>query len=86
MSGKTVLANHLRLVPCLTTYIIGSLQSMMLVLTIHKVFGLKLFLTGSWVCISQDFMAGKLWNLPGVRPSLNDWENHLGTIYTEVLT
>ncbi|KAM3690602.1 hypothetical protein ACJW31_09G131900 [Castanea mollissima] len=32
----------------------------------------------------RDFMAGKLLSLPGEFPTLNDWENHLTTIYTEV--
>lgn len=29
-------------------------------------------------------MEGKLPQVPGERPTLNDWENHLGTIYSEV--
>jgi glutamate--cysteine ligase len=33
----------------------------------------------------QDFMAGKLPVLPGEFPTLNDWENHLTTIFPEVL-
>ena len=32
----------------------------------------------------QDFMAGKLPQVPGERPTLNDWEIHLGSIYPEV--
>jgi glutamate--cysteine ligase len=32
----------------------------------------------------QDFMAGKLPVLPGEFPTLNDWENHLTTIFPEV--
>uniref|UniRef100_A0A7N2M2H0 Glutamate--cysteine ligase, chloroplastic n=2 Tax=Quercus lobata TaxID=97700 RepID=A0A7N2M2H0_QUELO len=32
----------------------------------------------------RDFMAGKLLSLPGEFPTLNDWENHLTTIYPEV--
>ncbi|XP_062027807.1 glutamate--cysteine ligase, chloroplastic-like [Rosa rugosa] len=32
----------------------------------------------------RDFIAGKLRCLPGELPTLNDWENHLGTIYPEV--
>ncbi|KAL6626420.1 hypothetical protein ACP70R_030146 [Stipagrostis hirtigluma subsp. patula] len=32
----------------------------------------------------RDFMAGKLPQVPGERPTLSDWENHLGTIYPEV--
>lgn len=32
----------------------------------------------------QDFMAGKLPPLPGELPTLNDWENHLTTIFPEV--
>ncbi|KAM5572469.1 hypothetical protein ABKV19_012497 [Rosa sericea] len=32
----------------------------------------------------RDFMAGKLHCLPGELPTLNDWENHLGTLYPEV--
>ncbi|CAO2180320.1 unnamed protein product [Urochloa humidicola] len=32
----------------------------------------------------RDFMDGKLPQVPGGRPTLNDWENHLGTIYSEV--
>lgn len=34
----------------------------------------------------QDFMAGKLPVLPGEFPTLNDWENHLTTIFPEVLS
>jgi gamma-glutamylcysteine synthetase len=34
--------------------------------------------------IWQDFMAGKLPSTPGELPTLNDWENHLTTIYPEV--
>ncbi|KAL0447967.1 UNVERIFIED_CONTAM: Glutamate--cysteine ligase, chloroplastic [Sesamum latifolium] len=34
--------------------------------------------------ISIDFMAGKLSCLPGEYPTLNDWENHLTTIFPEV--
>lgn len=29
-------------------------------------------------------MAGKLEAYPGEKPSLNDWMNHLGTMYPEV--
>lgn len=29
-------------------------------------------------------MAGKLPQIPGERPTLKDWEYHLGTIHTEV--
>ncbi|CAN1253824.1 Glutamate--cysteine ligase, chloroplastic [Linum perenne] len=32
----------------------------------------------------RDFMAGKLPCLPGELPTLNDWENHLTTIFPEV--
>ncbi|KAE8055333.1 hypothetical protein FH972_012180 [Carpinus fangiana] len=32
----------------------------------------------------RDFMAGKLPCLPGELPTLNDWENHLRTLYPEV--
>ncbi len=32
----------------------------------------------------KDFMAGKLEALPGERPSLDDWSNHLTTIFPEV--
>ncbi|KAB1223271.1 Glutamate--cysteine ligase, chloroplastic [Morella rubra] len=32
----------------------------------------------------RDFMAGKLPILPGEYPTLNDWENHLTTVYPEV--
>nr|GEX01445.1 glutamate--cysteine ligase, chloroplastic [Tanacetum cinerariifolium] len=32
----------------------------------------------------QDFLAGKLAPLPGDYPTLNDWENHLTTIFPEV--
>jgi gamma-glutamylcysteine synthetase len=32
----------------------------------------------------QDFLAGKLPRIPGELPTLNDWENHLTTIYPEV--
>lgn len=32
----------------------------------------------------QDFMAGKLPSIPGELPTLNDWENHLTTIFPEV--
>ncbi|RCV23971.1 hypothetical protein SETIT_5G047900v2 [Setaria italica] len=34
----------------------------------------------------RDFMDGKLPHVPWERPTLNDWENHLGTIYSEVDT
>jgi gamma-glutamylcysteine synthetase len=30
-------------------------------------------------------MAGKLPCLPGALPTLNDWENHLRTLYPEVI-
>lgn len=32
----------------------------------------------------RDFMAGKLPELPGERPSMKDWEDHLTTIFPEV--
>ncbi|KAI8569547.1 hypothetical protein RHMOL_Rhmol02G0287000 [Rhododendron molle] len=32
----------------------------------------------------RDFMSGKLSPIPGELPTLNDWENHLATIYPEV--
>ncbi|THG18458.1 hypothetical protein TEA_009665 [Camellia sinensis var. sinensis] len=32
----------------------------------------------------RDFMAGKLAPIPGELPTLNDWENHLTTIFPEV--
>ncbi|KAK2367275.1 glutamate--cysteine ligase, chloroplastic [Trifolium repens] len=32
----------------------------------------------------KDFLAGKLPRIPGELPTLNDWENHLTTIYPEV--
>ncbi|XP_002965328.2 glutamate--cysteine ligase, chloroplastic [Selaginella moellendorffii] len=32
----------------------------------------------------KDFLAGRLSNLPGELPTLNDWENHLTTIFPEV--
>lgn len=32
----------------------------------------------------QDFMNGKLPPIPGEYPTLNDWENHLTTIFPEV--
>ncbi|KAF6982411.1 hypothetical protein CFC21_000802 [Triticum aestivum] len=32
----------------------------------------------------RDFMAGKLPQVPGELPTLNDWENHLTTIFPEV--
>ncbi|KAL7188905.1 hypothetical protein ACSBR1_038713 [Camellia fascicularis] len=32
----------------------------------------------------QDFMSGKLVSIPGELPTLNDWENHLTTIFPEV--
>jgi glutamate--cysteine ligase len=32
----------------------------------------------------RDFMAGKLPELPGERPTLRDWEDHLTTIFPEV--
>ncbi|XP_058732006.1 glutamate--cysteine ligase, chloroplastic-like isoform X1 [Vicia villosa] len=32
----------------------------------------------------RDFMAGKLHSIPGELPTLNDWENHLTTIFPEV--
>jgi glutamate--cysteine ligase len=35
-------------------------------------------------CSFKDFLAGRLPMLPGVTPTLNDWENHLTTIFPEV--
>src|SRR4029079_2318560 len=32
----------------------------------------------------RDFFAGKLKELPGERPSISDWANHLSTIFPEV--
>ncbi|KAH9290675.1 hypothetical protein KI387_034792, partial [Taxus chinensis] len=32
----------------------------------------------------RDFLAGKLSSIPGELPTLNDWENHLTTIFPEV--
>lgn len=32
----------------------------------------------------QDFIKGKLSPIPGQLPTLNDWENHLTTIFPEV--
>ncbi len=32
----------------------------------------------------RDFLAGKLPALPGEKPNLNDWENHLTTLFPEV--
>ncbi|MCO5576956.1 hypothetical protein L7F22_030777 [Adiantum nelumboides] len=32
----------------------------------------------------RDFMVGKLLNLPGEKATINDWENHLTTIFPEV--
>lgn len=32
----------------------------------------------------QDFLAGRLPCIPGELPTLNDWENHLTTIFPEV--
>ncbi len=32
----------------------------------------------------RDFLAGKLPALPGEKPTLNDWENHLTTLFPEV--
>jgi len=32
----------------------------------------------------RDFMAGKLPQLPGERPTVKDWENHLSTLFPEV--
>jgi hypothetical protein len=40
---------------------------------------------GSFYVMSQDFMAGKLPQFPGERPTLSDWMNHLGNIYPEVV-
>jgi gamma-glutamylcysteine synthetase len=34
--------------------------------------------------LAQDFMAGKLAEYPGEKPTKNDWMNHLGNIYPEV--
>jgi gamma-glutamylcysteine synthetase len=34
--------------------------------------------------ILQDFLAGRLPCIPGELPTLNDWENHLTTIFPEV--
>ncbi|KAK4802294.1 hypothetical protein SAY86_000497 [Trapa natans] len=36
------------------------------------------------IVVLQDFMAGKLPPIPGEFPNLNDWENHLTTIFPEV--
>lgn len=33
----------------------------------------------------QDFMVGKLHAIPGEVPTLADWENHLTTIFPEVI-
>ncbi|RYR19344.1 hypothetical protein Ahy_B03g064103 isoform C [Arachis hypogaea] len=38
----------------------------------------------SIIVLLQDFLAGKLPCLPGELPTLNDWENHLTTIFPEV--
>ena len=32
----------------------------------------------------RDFMAGKLAQLPGERPTLDDWSDHLTTLFPEV--
>ena len=32
----------------------------------------------------RDFFAGKLAELPGERPTISDWANHLSTIFPEV--
>ena len=40
-------------------------------------------LTG-FIFVLQDFMVGKLPQAPGELPTLNDWENHLTTIFPEV--
>lgn len=32
----------------------------------------------------RDFMAGKLTALPGVRPTIADWEDHMSTVFPEV--
>ena len=32
----------------------------------------------------NDFLKGKLVQLPGEKPTINDWEDHLSTIFTEV--
>ncbi|MGV3491859.1 MAG: glutamate--cysteine ligase [Devosia sp.] len=32
----------------------------------------------------RDFLAGKLPQLPGVKPTIKDWENHLSTLFPEV--
>ncbi|KAI8569548.1 hypothetical protein RHMOL_Rhmol02G0287000 [Rhododendron molle] len=36
------------------------------------------------LALQPDFMSGKLSPIPGELPTLNDWENHLATIYPEV--
>jgi gamma-glutamylcysteine synthetase len=36
-----------------------------------------------YICY-QDFMAGELPQVPGERPTLKDWEIHIGSIYPEV--
>lgn len=40
----------------------------------------------SFNCVTwlQDFLVGKLPCIPGELPTLNDWENHLTTIFPEV--
>ncbi|XP_028088437.1 glutamate--cysteine ligase, chloroplastic-like [Camellia sinensis] len=40
--------------------------------------------TNRWL-VPQDFMSGKLAPIPGELPTLNDWENHLTTIFPEVM-
>jgi len=36
------------------------------------------------IFLLQDFLAGRLPCIPGELPTLNDWENHLTTIFPEV--
>lgn len=49
---------------------------------------LMVYRNGNWNDVAgasfKDFMAGKLAEYPGERPTKNDWMNHLGNIYPEV--
>ena len=48
------------------------------------VFWMKYCIIADEKLLVQDFMAGKLEQYPGERPTKNDWMNHLGNIYPEV--
>ncbi|CAL5442515.1 unnamed protein product [Camellia sinensis] len=50
--------------------------------TMYFVCQKKKYIDCTGMCF-QDFMSGKLAPIPGELPTLNDWENHLTTIFPE---